>query len=103
MWETILTIVFAVLAVLGVFLSYYFYIRSKIFAATEDAVNNAEQEDKVAEEKMELAVNQIYGIVPAILKPFFTKAVIEGFVQMAFDRIEEYARKQKNKKAGDDK
>ena len=99
MWANILAIVFAVLAVLGIFVSYYFYIRSKVFAATEDAINNAEQEDKVAEEKMELAVNQIYGIVPAFLKPFLTKKMIERFVQMAFDRIEEYAKKQKNKKA----
>lgn len=100
MWAKILTILFAILAVLGVFVSYYFYIRSKVFAATEDAVNNAEQDDKVAEEKMELAVNQIYSIVPAFLKPFFTKEAIKGIVQMAFDKIEAYAEKQKKKNDG---
>ena len=52
MKETILNVVFALLAVFFICLSYYFYIRAKINAATEDAVNNAEQDDKTATEKM---------------------------------------------------
>lgn len=95
MEQTLLTILFALLAVIGSFLSYYFYVRSKVYAATEEAVNDAEQEDKVAEEKMAFAVNQIYDIVPAILKPLFTKKAIEKIVQKAFDAIEKYAKKQK--------
>ena len=59
MKETILNVVFALLAVFFICLSYYFYIRAKINAATEDAVNNAEQDDKTATEKMTLAVDQI--------------------------------------------
>ena len=99
MLETILTIVFAVLAVIGTFLSYYFHVKAKVYAATESAVNDAEQDDKTAEEKMELAVNQIYDIVPAVAKPLFTKKVITKIVQAAFDKIEEYAEKQVKKKS----
>ncbi len=93
----ILTVIFAILAVAGIFLSYYFHVKAKIYSETENAVNNAEQDDKVAAEKMTLAVDQIYGIVPTVLKPLFTRKVIEKIVQKAFDRIEEYAKKQKKK------
>ena len=96
--ETLLTILFAIVAVVGVFLSYYFHVKAKIYAETESAVNNAEQDDKTATEKMSLAVEQIYSIIPVALKPFFTKAVIQGIVQAAFDKIEEYAEKQLKKK-----
>lgn len=99
--ETVLTIIFAILAVLAVFVSYYFHVKAKIYAETENAVNNAEQDDKTAAEKMELAVNQIYSIIPAVAKPFIARNVIEGIVQAAFDKIEEYAKKQVNKKESD--
>lgn len=106
MKETIFNVVFALLAVFFICLSYYFYIRAKINATTEDAVNNAEQDDKTAAEKMSLAVEQIYGIVPIALKPFITKKTIQAIVQKAFDSIEAYAEKQKKKqdaKAKNDK
>lgn len=95
--NTILTIIFAILAVLGVFLSYYFHVKAKVYAETENAVNNAEQDDKTAAEKMAFAVDQIYSIVPVALKPLFSKKLIEKIVQKAFDKIEEYAKKQKKK------
>ena len=95
--STIITILLGILAVVVSFLSYYFYIRAKINAATEDAVNNAEQDDKTATEKMTLAVDQIYSIVPIAFKPFITKKTIQAIVQKAFDSIEAYAEKQKKK------
>ena len=91
------TIILTILAIVGYFLSYYFHVKAKIYAATESAVNDAEQNDKTASEKMAFAVNQIYEIVPAALKPFITKAVIEKIVQAAFDKIDEYAEKQVKK------
>lgn len=100
--ETILTIIFALVAVAGCCLTYYFHIKSKIYAATENAVNEAEQVDKTAEEKMAIAVDNIYTIIPAILKPFFTKEAIQKIVQKAFDKIEEYAKKQVEKKKKDE-
>lgn len=106
MKEKIFNVVFVLLAVFFICLSYYFYIRAKINAATEDAVNNAEQDDKTATEKMSLAVDQIYSIVPIAFKPFITKKAIQAIVQKAFDSIEAYAEKQKKKqdaKAKNDK
>lgn len=94
----ILTIILAVLTVLTCFLSYYLHVKAKVYAETENAVNTAEQDDKTAAEKMALAVDQIYGIIPVALKPFFTRKIIEKIVQKAFDKIEEYATKQVNKK-----
>ena len=101
--ENFLTIIFALLSVAGVFVSYFFSVKAKVYAATEDAVNNAEQDDKSAEEKMAFAVEQIYSIIPAVAKPFFSKKLIQEIVQRAFDKIEEYAKKQAKKKASEDK
>ena len=100
MKKTIFNVVLALLSVFFICLSYYFYIRAKINAATEDAVNNAEQDDKTEAEKMSLAVDQIYGIVPIVLKPFITRKVIQAIIQKAFDNIEAYAKKQVKKKGG---
>ncbi len=95
---TILNALLTLIVVALILLSYYFYIKAKIHAATEDAVNNAEQDDKTAKEKMSLAVEQIYSIVPLAFKPFLTKKKIEAVIQRAFDKIEEYAKKQAEKK-----
>lgn len=101
-WQTIITIITTLLSIVGVFLSYYFSIKAKIHAATESAVNDAEQDDKTAVEKMNYAVEQIHSLVPTMLKPFFTKKVIQSIVQKAFDKIEEYAQKQVDKDRKDD-
>ena len=98
METTILTIIFAVLAVISTFASYFLQVKAKVYSKTESAVNDAEQEDKTAEEKMAFAVEQIYSIIPTLAKPIFTRKVIEKIVQKAFDKIEEYAKKQVNKK-----
>lgn len=99
----ILTIIFAILTVAGVFVSYYFYVKAKVYAATEAAVNDAEQDDKLAEEKMKFAVSEIYAIVPAVFKPILTPQAIEKIVQKAFDKIEEYAQKQVEKERKNEK
>lgn len=96
--DNILTIVFAVLAAACSCLTYYFHVKAKIYAETENAVNNAEQDDKTATEKMRFAVDHIYSVIPAVAKPLFTRAVVEKIVQKAFDKIEEYAEKQAKKK-----
>lgn len=91
----ILTIVFGVVAVVVTFLSYYFKIKSKIQSAAEDAINMAEELDKIGEEKLLIAVEQVYGLIPAVTKPFISKEVVKGLVQITFDKMEEYALKQK--------
>lgn len=96
----IINIVLGVLAVIATFVSYYFYIRGKAIKAAQEAVNDVEPEEGRGggEEKLKTAVEQVYALVPAILKPVITREVITGIVQAAFDKIEAYAKKQvKNK------
>jgi len=94
----IIDIVLGVVAVLVSFVGYYFYIRAKINKAATDAINDAEEPDKIGEEKLEAAVEQIYALVPAILKPILNKTFIAQLIQEAFNKIEEYAKKQLAKK-----
>ena len=92
--ELILTIVFGIAAAVFTFIGYWFSIKSKIQSAAEDAINMAEELDKLGEEKLQVAVDQVYAIIPAIVKPFLPREVITGLVQITFDKMEEYALKQ---------
>ncbi len=95
----IINIVLGVLSVVVSFVGYYFYIKQKIAKAATEAVNDAEQDGKTGEEKKEIAVTQVYALIPAIYRPIIPRSVVEGIVQAAFDKIEEYAKKQVDKKA----
>lgn len=94
----IINIVLGVLSVLITFVGYYFYIRGKAIKAAQKAVNDAEQDDKTGAEKLQIAVEQVYSLIPPILKPVITRTIITGIVQAAFDKIEAYAKKQIQKK-----
>lgn len=96
--EHIIEIALGILAVLATFVGYYFYIKAKISKAATDAVNDAEEPDKIGVEKFKLAVEQVYALVPAILKPIINKTLIKRLIQEAFEKIEEYAEKQLAKK-----
>lgn len=100
--EAIINILLGILAIIVSFISWYFYVKSKIYKATEGAVNDAEQDGKTAEEKLSMAVEQVYSVIPAILKPIISKEVVRGIVQAAFDKIEAYAKKQVAKKGKKD-
>lgn len=94
----ILSIVFAVLTAVSGFVSYYLYIRHKIQKQIAPEIKNAEDEDKVGEEKMAQVVSALKELVPIILKPFIKDSLIESLVQIAFNYIEAYAKKQVEKK-----
>lgn len=98
--EAIINLIFGVIAVVASFVGWYFYIKGKAYKAAEGAVDNAEQDGKTGAEKLEIATDQVYAIIPVVLKPFITKEIVRGIVQAAFDKIESYAKKQveKNKK-----
>ena len=91
----ILSLLFALLSLFVSFIGYYFYIRSEIYRSTEDAVNNAEANGGCGKEKLKAATEQLYSSVPAVLKPLIGKRQIEELVQVAFDKIEEYAKRQR--------
>ena len=93
--ELILTIVFGIAAAVFTFIGYWFSIKSKIQSAAEDAINMAEELDKLGKEKLQAAVDQVYAIIPVVIKPFISKEMVTTLVQMTFDKMEEYALKQK--------
>ena len=97
-WELILTIVSGVVTVLSVVLGYYQYIKKKIEQEALNAINKAEDTDKIGAEKMRDAVKTVYELIPSVAKPFVSEKLIETVIQGVFDKVEEYARKQVSKK-----
>lgn len=96
--ETIINLILGVLAIVASFVGWYFYIRGRAYKAAEGAIDDAEQDGKTGAEKLEIATEQVYAIIPIALKPFITKDIVRGIVQAAFDKIEAYAEKQVKKK-----
>lgn len=94
-WELILSIVSCLFTLVAIVISYYFAVRKKIEQEALNAVNKAEDTDKLGEEKMQDAVETVYDIIPAVAKPFISKKLVETIIQSVFDKVEEYARKQK--------
>lgn len=95
--ENIITLVMSGITILTGAISYYFYIKNKIITLSIDAINVAEESDKVAEEKMAIAIQEIVKLLPAGARLIFTEKQIEKLVQFAFDGIELFAQKQINK------
>ena len=91
--ETYINIALGVLAIGVTIFSYYLAIKNKIEQAAKDAINAAEDLDKIGKEKMEIAVEQVYAVIPAIVKPVFPKDFIEQIVQEVFDKMIEFAEK----------
>ena len=95
--EIIITIVSIICTIVSILCGYYIYIRKKIEQEALNAINKAEDTDKIGKEKMAEAVETIYNILPACVRPFISKDMIELVVQGVFDKMEEYVRKQVKK------
>lgn len=98
----IINIAIPILAVLMTFVGYYFYIKSQAEKAASVAINKTEtdtKDGKSGEEKLNEAVEQVYDLIPISARVFVPKPVVRGIVQVAFDNIEEYAKKQIAKKS----
>lgn len=99
-WSEILSIVMTVLTVITSLIGYYFNIKQKLLDAVNGKINEVEGNLSDGKEKMEYVVSELKKIVPKALRFIFTDTVIETLVQKAFDKIEDYAEKQVNKKTG---
>ena len=97
-FNEILNIVLVLIGVVITFVTYYFKVKNKLQDAVNGSINNAEQEGVSGEDKMNQVVNDLYSLVPIAYKGIFNKEFIKKLVQKAFDKIEEYANKQVNKK-----
>ena len=98
-WELILTIVSSVITVAAAILGYYQHIKKRIEQEALDAINKAEETDKIGAEKMQDAIKMVYGMIPAVAKPFISEEMVELVIQRVFDKVEDYARKQIEKKS----
>lgn len=98
-WELILSVVSCLATLIAIVTGYYIAIRKKIEQEALNAINKAEDTNKIGEEKMKDAVETVYSIIPAVAKPFISEKLIETIIQGVFDKVEEYARKQVAKDA----
>lgn len=97
-WEIVLTIVFAILSIAGILVSYYLGIKNKITKAIADEVDKAEIDEVDGPAKKAEVIAQLQKLIPAVLKPFITYNMLDRLVQTVFDGIERYAKKQVVKK-----
>lgn len=100
-FSEILSIVMTILTVITTVIGYYFNIKQKLLDAVNDKIDNAEEIFKNGKEKMNYVINELYNLVPLPYKSIFNKDFIEKLVQKAFDKIEDYAEKQANKKTSE--
>lgn len=98
-WELILTIVSSVIAVAAAILGYYQHIKKRIEQEALDAINKAEETDKIGAEKMQDAIKMVYDMIPDVARPFISEEMVELVIQRVFDKVEDYARKQIEKKS----
>lgn len=98
MTDLILNIVLAVATVGVSILSYYLSVKKLIQEQALAAINYAETYGKelelLGEEKMAIAVDAVYDVLPAIAKAFVTKQMLEMTIQAVFDQVKAFAEKQ---------
>lgn len=92
--ELWIQIVLAIVALVLTGISYYFHVKDRVSKAISGAINDSEVDGIVGKEKFNNAVDQVMLIIPAVMKPFITRSYVENLVQIAFDNIEAYAKKQ---------
>ena len=98
-WELILTIVSSVITVAAAILGYYQHIKKRLEEEALNAINKAEETDKIGAEKMQDAIKMVYDMIPAVVRPFISEKMVELVIQSVFDKVEDYARKQSEKKS----
>lgn len=98
-WELILTIVSPFITVSAAIVGYYQHIKKRLEQEALNAINKAEETDKIGTEKMQDAIEMVYDMIPVVAKPFISKKMVELVIQGVFDKVEDYARKQIEKKS----
>ena len=93
MIETILSVVFAILTIVGALVSYYFYIKNKVTAQIAAGIDSAEIDGKAGGEKKAEVIEQLKKLIPAIFKPLLTTSVLDALVEQIFESVKSYATK----------
>lgn len=86
-------ILLGLLAALLAVVSFYLYTVQKAKEAALGAIGDAEEKDRLGKEKMHLAVQNVYAVIPAVLRPIFTPALLEQLIQPIFEKMKAYAEK----------
>lgn len=97
----ILNIVMTILIIVSIVIGYYFNVKQRLLDAINGKIDEAEGNLIDGKEKMEYVVTELYRLIPIPYRSIFNKSFIEKLVQKAFDKIEDYAKKQVNKKTGE--
>ena len=92
--ELFLTILTSVLAIIAAVAAYYIHVKKKVTERAVELINNVEELDLVGEEKKELVVEELQKLIPAAFKPFLTKSILDALVQLLFDQIDSFVKKQ---------
>jgi len=96
--NTIWGICVSVAVIAAYFVIHYLIIRFNLSKTVNEAIDNAEQIGIKGKEKMQQAIDYLYNLIPAFFKAFIKKPWIESLIQKAFDKMEDYAKKQLEKK-----
>lgn len=64
-----------------------------LISAAEDIYKGT---TKAGKRKFAWVVDQLYGFIPAVVRPFVPHSVIESLVQRTFDAVQDYAKMQLN-------
>ena len=99
--EYVLTALSILFTFIAVVISYYQYVKKIIEQNALDSINKVEDLDKAGEEKLADAVELVYAMVPAVVKPFISKKMIEVTIQTVFDKVQEFAQKQVDKEVSE--
>ena len=103
-WEMVLDIGSMVLMVLFGGLALWFrgnqVLAGRAAALIAEAEALYQDATKAGGEKFEWVVSALYAALPAVIRPFLSRGLVESVVQATFDAVEGYARLQLDKLAG---
>lgn len=86
----ILEIAIAVLCAVTYGFMIYFKIRGNLLAAVSELIALAEETGMTGSDKMAMVVNELYAMVPGLLRQALNKARIEAIAQTVFDWMRKY-------------
>ena len=92
--ETVIKIIVPIIVIVLGFLSYYLKTKTNIISKIAELIAQAEEKYKLfsksGDKKKEYVVDLLYGYIPAILKPLFTKECIGMLVENIFVQIKSF-------------
>lgn len=89
-----INIIFPIISFVVILLGYYFKLKNELEKIALGAINKAEDLDLIGEEKFKIAVSIVQDAIPKPWKTIFNQEAVETLVQVIFDEVQEFAKKQ---------